>query len=149
MALAAVLLAGRHPYLALAGLFYLSARSPFGPEASLFGLHQAQAERAAAPQIAAQLEAGDRVWVGSYQAAALSQPWAGVVEAPLAGFFVYGPDTRPGAQATASTAAGAILAPNATTVAGVPARLVNCPTDATPARTMDHTLADVVYDFVI
>jgi hypothetical protein len=97
MALAAVLLAGRHPYLALAGLFYLSARSPFGPEASLFGLHQAQAERAAAPQIAAQLEAGDRVWVGSYQAAALSQPWAGVVEAPLTGFFVYGPDTQPGA----------------------------------------------------
>lgn len=35
------------------------------------------------------------------------------------------------------------------TVAGVPARLVNCPTGAEPARTMDHTLADVVYDFVI
>lgn len=35
------------------------------------------------------------------------------------------------------------------TAAGVPARIVNCPTDATPARTMDHTLADVVYDFVI
>ena len=35
------------------------------------------------------------------------------------------------------------------TVAGVPARTVNCPTDAAPARTMDHTLADVVYDFVI
>ena len=35
------------------------------------------------------------------------------------------------------------------TVAGVPARLVNCPTEAMPARTMDHTLADIVYDFVI
>lgn len=35
------------------------------------------------------------------------------------------------------------------TVAGVPARLVNCPTEEAPARTMDHTLADVVYDFVI
>ena len=34
-------------------------------------------------------------------------------------------------------------------VAGVPARLVNCPTDATPARTMDHTLADIAHDFVI
>jgi len=35
------------------------------------------------------------------------------------------------------------------TAAGVPARLVNCPTCAEPARSMDHTLADVVYDYVI
>lgn len=35
------------------------------------------------------------------------------------------------------------------TAAGVPARLVNCPTCPEPARTMDHTLADVVYDYVI
>ena len=35
------------------------------------------------------------------------------------------------------------------TAAGVPARLVNCPTCGEPARTMDHTLADVVYDYVI
>jgi serine O-acetyltransferase len=35
------------------------------------------------------------------------------------------------------------------TAAGVPARLVNCPSGQQPARTMDHTLADVVYDFVI
>jgi serine O-acetyltransferase len=35
------------------------------------------------------------------------------------------------------------------TAAGVPARLVNCPTCEEPARTMDHTLADVVYDYVI
>jgi serine O-acetyltransferase len=35
------------------------------------------------------------------------------------------------------------------TAAGVPARLVNCPTCDEPARTMDHTLADVVYDYVI
>jgi serine O-acetyltransferase len=39
--------------------------------------------------------------------------------------------------------------PSGCTVAGVPARLVNCPTGAEPARTMDHTLAEVVYDFVI
>jgi serine O-acetyltransferase len=35
------------------------------------------------------------------------------------------------------------------TAAGVPARLVACPTCAEPARSMDHTLADVVYDYVI
>ena len=35
------------------------------------------------------------------------------------------------------------------TAAGVPARLVNCPTCSEPARSMDHTLADVVYDYVI
>ena len=35
------------------------------------------------------------------------------------------------------------------TAAGVPARLVNCPTCDEPARTMDHTLADAVYDYVI
>ena len=35
------------------------------------------------------------------------------------------------------------------TAAGVPARLVNCPTCEEPARTMDHTLADAVYDYVI
>jgi serine O-acetyltransferase len=35
------------------------------------------------------------------------------------------------------------------TAAGVPARLVACPTCAEPARTMDHTLAEAVYDYVI
>ena len=52
----------------------------------------------------------------------------------------------------AKVASGSVVlkpVPAGCTVAGVPARLVNCPTDATPARTMDHTLADVVYDFVI
>jgi serine O-acetyltransferase len=33
--------------------------------------------------------------------------------------------------------------------AGVPARLVNCPTCPEPARSMDHTLAEAVYDYVI
>ena len=32
------------------------------------------------------------------------------------------------------------------TAAGVPARLVNCPTCPEPARSMDHTLAEAVYD---
>lgn len=35
------------------------------------------------------------------------------------------------------------------TAAGVPARLINCPTCDEPARTMDHTLAEAVYDYVI
>jgi serine O-acetyltransferase len=35
------------------------------------------------------------------------------------------------------------------TAAGVPARLINCPTCDEPARTMDHTLAETVYDYVI
>lgn len=52
----------------------------------------------------------------------------------------------------AKVASGSVVlkpVPPGCTVAGVPARLVNCPTEASPARTMDHTLADVVYDFVI
>ena len=52
----------------------------------------------------------------------------------------------------AKVASGSVVlkaVPTGCTVAGVPARLVNCPTGAEPARTMDHTLADVVYDFVI
>lgn len=35
------------------------------------------------------------------------------------------------------------------TAAGVPARLVNCPTADEPARSMDHTLAEPLYDYVI
>ncbi len=35
------------------------------------------------------------------------------------------------------------------TAAGVPARLVNCPTCEEPAKSMDHTLAEAVYDYVI
>ncbi len=35
------------------------------------------------------------------------------------------------------------------TAAGVPARLVNCPAGEEPARSMDHTLAEAVYDYVI
>ena len=52
----------------------------------------------------------------------------------------------------AKVASGSVVlkpVPAGCTVAGVPARLVNCPTEAKPARTMDHTLADIVYDFVI
>ena len=54
--------------------------------------------------------------------------------------------------AYAKIASGSVVlkdVPAGCTAAGVPARLVNCPTCNEPARTMDHTLADVVYDYVI
>jgi serine O-acetyltransferase len=52
----------------------------------------------------------------------------------------------------AKVASGSVVlkpVPAHCTAAGVPARLVNCPTCPEPARTMDHTLADAVYDYVI
>ena len=52
----------------------------------------------------------------------------------------------------AKVASGSVVlkpVPAHCTAAGVPARLVNCPTGEEPARTMDHTLADMVYDYVI
>jgi serine O-acetyltransferase len=52
----------------------------------------------------------------------------------------------------AKIASGSVVlknVPAGCTAAGVPARLVNCPICDEPARSMDHTLADVVYDYVI
>ena len=52
----------------------------------------------------------------------------------------------------AKIASGSVVlkpVPAGCTAAGVPARLVNCPTCEEPARSMDHTLADVVYDYSI
>lgn len=52
----------------------------------------------------------------------------------------------------AKVASGSVVlkpVPPGCTAAGVPARLVNCSTCPEPARTMDHTLADVVYDYSI
>jgi len=52
----------------------------------------------------------------------------------------------------AKVASGSVVlkpVPAHCTAAGVPARLVNCPTCNEPARTMDHTLADIVYDYSI
>jgi hypothetical protein len=95
LAIVAILLAVRLPWLALPGLLYLHVASPFGPEASHFGPDAGRAERSAAPWIRETIEAGDTVWVGSYQAAGLTQPWAGHVDAPVHGFRVYGIDTRP------------------------------------------------------
>jgi len=52
----------------------------------------------------------------------------------------------------AKIASGSVVlkpVPAGCTAAGVPARLVACPTCPEPARTMDHTLAEAVYDYVI
>jgi len=49
----------------------------------------------------------------------------------------------------AKVASGSVVlrdVPPGCTAAGVPARLVNCPTCDEPAKSMDHTLADHVYD---
>ncbi|NOY24889.1 MAG: hypothetical protein GXP62_03365, partial [Oligoflexia bacterium] len=77
-----VVLSAAAPPVGTLGLFYLFARSPFGPEASLFGGQAALAERDAAPFIQQSLDQGRTVWVGSYQAAALLQPWAGITQDP-------------------------------------------------------------------
>jgi serine O-acetyltransferase len=52
----------------------------------------------------------------------------------------------------AKIASGSVVlkpVPPGCTAAGVPARLINCPTCEEPARSMDHTLAEAVYDYVI
>ncbi|MBA3810553.1 MAG: serine O-acetyltransferase [Caulobacteraceae bacterium] len=52
----------------------------------------------------------------------------------------------------AKIAAGSVVlksVPAHCTAAGVPARLINCPTCEEPAKSMDHTLADAAYDYVI
>ncbi len=52
----------------------------------------------------------------------------------------------------AKVASGSVVlkpVPAGCTAAGVPARLVNCPTCDEPARSMDHTLPSAVYDYQI
>jgi serine O-acetyltransferase len=39
--------------------------------------------------------------------------------------------------------------PSGCTAVGVPARLINCPTCGEPSKTMDQTLVDAAYDYVI
>lgn len=101
-----VLLTSRLPPLAMPGLLFLTTRSPFGPEASLYGLQAGLAERDAAPWMVEQVQTGRTVWVGSYQAAALFSPWAGVWPGPLPGpgsgtgrFRVYAEATDPASPA--------------------------------------------------
>ncbi len=94
IAVAAVVMANHRPWLAWVGLGWLHIASPYGPEASLFGVHQAKAERESAPWIREQVAAGQTVWVGTHQAAGLFEPWAGIVDRPLRGFNVYDVSTR-------------------------------------------------------
>jgi hypothetical protein len=94
MAVASVVLAGHRPWLAVVGLFFVHTASEYGPEASLFGIDQAKSEQHAAPWIAEQLDQGERIWVGTHQAAGLTQPWAGVVDAPITGFETYSITTQ-------------------------------------------------------
>jgi serine O-acetyltransferase len=52
----------------------------------------------------------------------------------------------------AKIASGSVVlkpVPSGCTAAGVPARLVNCPSCSDPARTMDHTVPDIAFDYVI
>jgi len=52
----------------------------------------------------------------------------------------------------AKVASGSVVlkaVPAGCTAAGVPARLVNCPTCPEPAETMDQTLVDAAYDYII
>ena len=52
----------------------------------------------------------------------------------------------------AKIAAGSVVlkpVPAGCTAAGVPARLVNCPSCAEPAKTMDQTIGDTIFDYVI
>jgi len=52
----------------------------------------------------------------------------------------------------AKVASGSVVlkpVPSHCTAAGVPARLVNCKTCEDPARTMDHTMADIEIDYSI
>ena len=94
MAVSAVVLAGHRPWLAAAGLLFLHTASPYGPEASMFGLDQARSEQQAVPWIHTQLQSGQTLWVGTHQAAGLSEPWAGVVNESVQGFEVYSFETQ-------------------------------------------------------
>ena len=52
----------------------------------------------------------------------------------------------------AKVASGSVVlkpVPAHCTAAGVPARIVNCPSCEEPAKTMDQTLSDAAYDYVI
>lgn len=95
MVVAALLLGQRSRLLPLVGLAFLQARSPFGPEANHFGLDAARAEAAAVPWIRAEISTGRRIWVGQYQGASLSQPWAGQIDEPIQGIAFYGQNTDP------------------------------------------------------
>ena len=95
VALLALLSAQRWPWIPLAGLLFLHARSPYGPEASLYGVDAGRAEAASADWIRSEVALGRRVWVGSYHMAALSQDWTGHGSSGAAGVKQYSATTDP------------------------------------------------------
>lgn len=94
LAVAVVVLAKNRPWLAGLGFFWLHVASPYGPEASLFGLDQGRAEKLAAKDIRALIESGETLWIGTHQAAGLYQPIAGITSEPIDGFKVYSVNTQ-------------------------------------------------------
>jgi len=73
---------------------------PRGPEASLYGRDLAGAWRLAAAPARAAVQAGERVWAGSYLFTALTRPYVGLVREPVLPLQVYGPATAPDQLAT-------------------------------------------------
>jgi len=104
LAVAAVVLSGRWPVLPVIGLLWLHSPSTFGPEASLYGVDVARAAKQAGPWIEIEQAEEQQVWVGTHTAAYLTQPWAGVIDAPIEGLRVYSIDTP-----AASVPAGSLL----------------------------------------
>lgn len=77
---------------AATSIWHLKSPHSRGPEASLCAAESAIALKHFAESDSADLRP---LWVGSYAYTQLTQPFAGVVEEPLLGLSVYGPDTDP------------------------------------------------------
>jgi len=79
----------------LAGLPTARWLHPRGPEANLFGLDQARAWRGVPAAIETHRPSDGRVWVESHLYTALTRPYAGLVDTPVADLIPFGPGTRP------------------------------------------------------
>ena len=77
---------------AIASLWHLKSPHLRGPEASLCSAESVIALKRFAEGDSAELRP---LWVGSYAFTQLTRPYAGVVDEPLQGLRVYGPDTLP------------------------------------------------------
>ncbi len=93
MLVAVIAMSGRWPVLSIIGLLWLHVRSPYGPEASMYGVDVARTISASSPWIQGQQSAGRVVWVGTHAAASLTQPWAGAVDQPIEDLNIYAMNT--------------------------------------------------------